>query len=57
MLRQTIAFVALLGLAACAAEPIWAPEAEVQAAVDILADIMKNRLWDRPEYKARAKVT
>jgi len=32
MLRLTIALLALLGLTACGAQPIWAPEAEVQAA-------------------------
>jgi hypothetical protein len=32
MLRLTFAFVALLGLAACGAQSVWAPEAEVQAA-------------------------
>lgn len=37
--------------------PLYIGPTEVQAAVDILAGIMKNRLWDRPEYKARAKVT
>ncbi len=37
--------------------PLYIGPTEVQAAVDILADIMKNRLWDRPEYKARSKVT
>ncbi|AWB48067.1 kynureninase [Gemmobacter aquarius] len=37
--------------------PLYIGEAEVQAAVTILSDIMQNRLWDRPEFKARAKVT
>ena len=32
MLRLAIALLALLGLTACGAQPIWAPEAEVQAA-------------------------
>jgi len=31
MLRLTFALLALLGLAACGAQPVWAPEAEVQA--------------------------
>ena len=37
--------------------PLYVDEADVRAAVDILADIMTNRLWDRPEYKIRAAVT
>jgi len=37
--------------------PLYIDEDDVQGAVDILADIMTNRLWDRPEYKARARVT
>lgn len=32
MLRAVLAFLALLTLAACGAEPVWAPEEEVQAA-------------------------
>jgi kynureninase len=37
--------------------PLYIDEADVRGAVDILADIMTNRLWDRPEYKIRAAVT
>jgi hypothetical protein len=29
----------------------------VDKAVATLAEIMANSLWDRPEYKTRAKVT
>lgn len=32
MLRLALCLVALLGLAACGAEPVWAPEEQVQAA-------------------------
>lgn len=32
MLRLTLCLLALLGLAACGADPTWAPEAQVQAA-------------------------
>ena len=32
MLRAVLAFLALLTLAACGAEPVWAPEERVQAA-------------------------
>jgi kynureninase len=37
--------------------PLYLGEAEVLKAVDILADIMANRLWDRPEYHKKAAVT
>ena len=37
--------------------PLYIGEAEVRGAVDILADIMANLLWDRPEYRRRAAVT
>lgn len=37
--------------------PLYIGVADVQAAVAILRDIMKNRLWDRPEYKIRQTVT
>ncbi|NDW44760.1 kynureninase [Ruegeria sp. PrR005] len=37
--------------------PLYIDEGDVRAAVEILADVMNNRLWDRPEYKVRARVT
>ncbi|MCY1665293.1 kynureninase [Rhizobium sp. SL86] len=37
--------------------PLYIGEAEVMAAVDILADIMTNRLWDQPQFKQKALVT
>ena len=37
--------------------PLYIDEADVRAAVDIIADVMNNNLWDRPEYKIRAAVT
>ncbi len=37
--------------------PLYVDEADVQQAVEILADIMGNRLWDKPEYKIRQRVT
>jgi kynureninase len=37
--------------------PLYIGEAEVDRAVSVLSDIMANRLWDRPEYKTRARVT
>ncbi len=37
--------------------PLYIDEGDVQAAVAILKEVMDNRLWDRPDYKTRAKVT
>ncbi|HEV7433398.1 MAG TPA: aminotransferase class V-fold PLP-dependent enzyme, partial [Pseudorhizobium sp.] len=37
--------------------PLYIGEKDVLAAVDILADIMHNRLWDTPQYKQKALVT
>ena len=37
--------------------PLFIGMPEVAAAIAILKDVMDNALWDRPEYKARAKVT
>jgi kynureninase len=37
--------------------PLYTSEQDVDSAVAILARIMENALWDRPEYKIRAKVT
>ncbi|GGW23482.1 kynureninase [Gemmobacter lanyuensis] len=37
--------------------PLFIGPEDVDAAVVILADVMANRLWDRPEYHARARVT
>ena len=37
--------------------PLFIGLEDVDAAVVILADVMANRLWDRPEYHARARVT
>jgi kynureninase len=37
--------------------PLYIGEAEVLGAVDILESIMKDRLWDRPEYHRKAAVT
>jgi kynureninase len=37
--------------------PLYIGEQEVLGAVEILADIMANRLWDRAEHKRRAAVT
>lgn len=37
--------------------PLYIGETEVAGAIAILKDVMDNALWDRPEYKVRAKVT
>ena len=37
--------------------PLYIDEADVLAAVDIIADVMNNALWDTPEYKTRSAVT
>ena len=37
--------------------PLFIGSDEVTKAVSILADVMTNRLWDRPEYRTRARVT
>ncbi len=37
--------------------PLYIGPDEVRRAVDILAGIMDERRWDRPEFKARARVT
>jgi kynureninase len=37
--------------------PLYLGEAEVRGAVDILAEVLDNRLWDRPEYRQKELVT
>lgn len=37
--------------------PLYIDEGDVERAVEIMADIMQNRLWDTPEYKIRQRVT
>ncbi|NEX44728.1 kynureninase [Pseudotabrizicola algicola] len=37
--------------------PLYTSDADVEGAVAILAKIMASGSWDRPEFKARAKVT
>jgi len=37
--------------------PLYLDEGDVRRAVDILADILDNRLWDTPEYKQTNRVT
>jgi kynureninase len=37
--------------------PLYIDKADIRAATAIIADVMRNRLWDRPEYKARNPVT
>ena len=37
--------------------PLFIDEGDVNKAINIIADVMTNSLWDRPEYKTRARVT
>ncbi|MDQ2091502.1 kynureninase [Marimonas arenosa] len=37
--------------------PLYIDADDVTRAVDTLAEVMTNRLWDTPEYKTRARVT
>ncbi len=37
--------------------PLYIDEGDVAQAVDIIADVMNRRLWDRPEYRKKARVT
>ena len=37
--------------------PLYIGNDDVSAAVAVLKDVMDHRLWDKPEYKARAAVT
>ncbi len=37
--------------------PLYIDEDDVRAAVDILADVLGNRLWDTPEFKRTSRVT
>lgn len=41
----------------CGFTPLFIDHDDVARAVEIIAKIMQNRLWDRPEYQTRAKVT
>ena len=37
--------------------PLYIDEGDVRGAVDTLVDILDNRLWDRPEYFEKSRVT
>ena len=37
--------------------PLYIDEADVDAAIKIIADVMQNDLWDRDEYKQHSRVT
>jgi len=37
--------------------PLFIGEAEVDAAIATLSHIMASGAWDRPEFKAKARVT
>jgi len=37
--------------------PLYIDDGDVIGAVDVLADILDNRLWDKPEYHQKSRVT
>ncbi len=37
--------------------PLYVSQEDVRAAVSLIEEVIKDRLWDRPEYMARQKVT
>ena len=37
--------------------PLYLDEADVIAAVDVLERVIRDRLWDRPEFQTRSRVT
>ena len=37
--------------------PLYIGEAEIDRAVEMLAEVMDKRLWDDPAYRKRAAVT
>lgn len=37
--------------------PLYIDEGDIRKAAAVLAEVMANRLWDRPEYRQRARVT
>ncbi|MBI1418532.1 MAG: kynureninase [Limimaricola sp.] len=37
--------------------PLYIDEGDVDAAVAIIAEVMAQKLWDRPEYRRRSRVT
>jgi kynureninase len=41
----------------CGFTPLFIDAGDVARAVDVVVDIMKNRLWDNPAYQTRAAVT
>ena len=37
--------------------PLYIDKDDILAACEIIGDVMQNSLWDKPEYKIKAKVT
>lgn len=37
--------------------PLYIDAGDVRAAVDVLAEVLDNRIWDAPEYRTRGRVT
>jgi kynureninase len=37
--------------------PLYIDESDVKRAAEILAEVINQRLWDKPEYQQKAAVT
>ena len=37
--------------------PLFIGEADIQRAIDVMADVLDRRIWDNPKFKTRAFVT
>ena len=37
--------------------PLYIDDSDVMGAVDVLADVLDNRLWNDPKYRAKGRVT
>jgi kynureninase len=37
--------------------PLYLDRADILSAVEVIEDVMQNRLWDRPEYHQKNRVT
>ena len=37
--------------------PLYLDEADIDRAIEIVADVIRNSLWDQPQYMERKAVT
>ncbi len=37
--------------------PLFIDKDDIRAAIDIIEEVMRDKLWDKPEYKTKSKVT